>query len=47
MYVCVTTQQRNIREKFVTLKIIIHGYNYWNFPDSFGYYKNITQKVRC
>ena len=26
--VCVTTQQRKIRERRVTLKIIIHGYSH-------------------
>ena len=26
--VCVTTQQRNIRERCVTIKRIINGYNY-------------------
>ena len=26
--VCVTTQQRNIKEGYVTLKIIMHGYSH-------------------
>ena len=46
IYVCVTTQQKNIKEGCVILKIIIHDYNHWNLPDSFRYCKNITQKFR-
>ena len=32
----------NIRERYVTLKRIIHSYSHWNLPNSFKYCKKIT-----
>ena len=47
IYVCVTSQQKKIKEGCVILKIIIHGFSHWNLPNRFRYCKNITQKFKC
>ena len=35
----VTAQLRNIREKCVIFKRMIYGYNGWDLPNCFRYYK--------
>ena len=43
--VYITTQQKNIRKRWVTLKKKkIHGYNCRNFPNNFKYYKKNEPK---
>ena len=45
--VYITTQYRNIRKRWVTLKKKkkIHGYNCRNFPNNFKYYKKTKKKT--
>ena len=43
-YIYMTTQKRNIKERWATLKRIMHSYSCWNLQDSFNYYKNQTNK---
>ena len=42
IYIYMTTQKRNIKERWATLKRIMHSYSCWNLQDSFNYYKNQT-----
>ena len=42
IYIYMTTQKKNIKERWATLKRIMHSYGCWNLQDSFNYYKNQT-----
>ena len=44
IYIYMTTQKRNIKEGWTTLKRISHSYSCWNMQDSFNYYKKWTKK---
>ena len=44
IYIYMTTQKRNIKERWATFKRIMHSYSCWNLQDNFNYYKNQTNK---
>ena len=44
IYIYMTTQKRNIKERWATLKRIMHSYSCWNLQDNLNYYKNQTNK---